>query len=334
MKRIAILGGGAYGTALATLCVSNGYTVFLWCYEKEVAHCINTYRVNQRYLPGIALDERIQASPDMHAVLTSGSMLVIEAVPVVYLRSIVEQAQQSFHRDQVWVITSKGIEYDTQLLPTEIIDSVFSYKPKKAVLSGPSFAYSLAQQELTAFTIAASDCVLGSQVQRCFASGYCRPYLSLDMIGAQIGGALKNVITLGIGMIDGAGLTDNAKAFIFTRGLHEMVEIAKRRGAQEKTLYGLSGVGDLVLTSMGSRSRNLEVGKRLGSGESLDSVLQQTGYIPEGINTVKTIHQMIKKEGLDLPVCQGIYDAIFSKKSLKHILQSLMERPLEQECQF
>jgi glycerol-3-phosphate dehydrogenase (NAD(P)+) len=306
----------------------------LWCYEKDVADCINRYHTNQNYLPGIALEEQIHASSDMHAVLTCGASLVIEAVPVKFLRMVLEQAKQSFSRDQTWIITSKGIEFDTHLLPTEIIYAVFSYKTKKAVMAGPSFAYSLAQKELTAVTIAASDCTVGLQLQKCFANSYFRPYLSLDLIGTQIGAALKNVVTLGVGMMEGAGMSDNAKAFVFTRGLHEMVELAKRRGAQEKTLYGLSGVGDLFLTATGSRSRNLEVGKRLGRGESLDSILRLTGYIPEGINTVQTLHQMIQKEGLDLPVCQGIYDAIFSKKSLKHVLHSLMERPLEQECQL
>jgi len=334
MKRIAILGGGAYGTALATLCAANGHTVFLWCYEQKVADCIQQHHTNENYLPGVILNEKIHASSDLRAVLDCGTQWVIEAVPVKFLRSVLEQSKASFVRDQIWIITSKGIELNTHLLPSEIIDDVFDYIPKKVVMAGPSFAYDLAQKELTAVTVAAPDCTVGVKVQKLLANSYFRPYLSLDLIGVQLGGALKNVITLGVGMMEGAGLTDNAKAFLFTRGLHEMVAFAKSRGANEKTLYGLSGIGDLVMTSMGARSRNLEVGKRLGRGESLDGILRQTGYIPEGINTVQTLNQMIQKEGLDLPVCQGIYDAIFSKKSLESMLQSLMERPLEAECNF
>ena len=334
MKRIAILGGGAYGTALATLCAANGHEVFLWCYEQKVADCIQKHHTNENYLPGIVLDNKIHASSDLHEVLNCGTQWVIEAIPVKFLRIVLEQVKQSFTRDQIWIITSKGIELNTHLLPSEIIDDVFDYTTKKVAMAGPSFAYDLAQKELTAVTVAASDCAVGIRVQKLLANSYFRPYLSLDLIGVQMGGALKNVLTLGIGMMDGAGFTDNAKAFLFTRGLHEMVELAKSRGAHEKTLYGLSGIGDLVMTSMGTRSRNLEVGKRLGRGESLDSILRQTGYIPEGINTVQTLNQMIQKEGLDLPVCQGIYDAIFSKKSLESVLRSLMERPLESECNF
>ncbi len=334
MKRIAILGGGAYGTALATLCAANGHEVFLWCYEQKVADCIQKHHTNENYLPGIELDNKIHASSDLHEVLNCGTQWVIEAIPVKFLRTVLEQAKQSCTRDQIWIITSKGIELNTHLLPSEIIDDVFDYTAKKVAMAGPSFAYDLARKELTAVTVAASDCAVGIRVQKLLANSYFRPYLSLDLIGVQLGGALKNVLTLGIGMMDGAGFTDNAKAFLFTRGLHEMVELAKSRGAHEKTLYGLSGIGDLVMTSMGTRSRNLEVGKRLGRGESLDSILRQTGYIPEGINTVQTLNQMIQKEGLDLPVCQGIYDAIFSKKSLESVLRSLMERPLEAECNF
>jgi len=334
MKRIAILGGGAYGTALATLCTANGHEVFLWCYEQKVADCIKTHRTNENYLPGIVLDKKVHATSDIHEVLSCGAQYIIEAVPVKFLRTVLEQAKPSFSRDHTWIITSKGLELNTYLLPSEIIDSVFRHATKKVVMAGPSFAYDLAQKELTAVTVAATDCDVGIKVQKLFANSYFRPYLSLDIIGAQLGGAIKNVITLGMGMLEGGGFTDNAKAFLFTRGLHEMVELAVKRGAQHNTLYGLSGIGDLVLTSMGSRSRNLEVGKRLGRGEHLESILRHTGYIPEGINTVQTLNQMIQKEGLDLPVCQGVYDAIFSKKSLGDVLQSLMERPLEQECQF
>jgi len=334
MKRIAIIGGGAYGTALATLCAANGHEVIMWCYEQKVVDCIEKHHTNENYLPGIALDHKIHASSDINEVLNCGTQWVIEAVPVKFRRGVLELAKNAFNRDQTWIITSKGIELNTHLLPSEIIDDVFDFVTQKVVVAGPSFAYGLAQKEMSAVTVAATDCEVGRRVQRLLANSYFRPYLSLDIIGTQLGGALKNVITLGIGMMDGAGFTDNAKAFLFTRGLHEAVELAKTRGAQERTLYGLSGIGDLVLTSMGARSRNLEVGKRLGRGESLEGILRQTGYIPEGINTVQTLNQMIQKEGLDLPVCQGIYDAIFNKKSLESVLQSLMERPLEVECNY
>ncbi len=334
MKRIAILGGGSYGTALATLCAHNGYDVFLWCYEDAVVRDIEKNHINSMYLPEIKLHENIHASSSLENVLGCGTDWVFEAVPVKFLRTVLIQAKPYFTYDQTWIITSKGIELDTHQLPSQIIDDIFGVRVKKVVVAGPSFSYDLAQKEMTAVTVAAKECTLANKVQKLLANSYFRPYVSLDIIGAQLGGALKNVITLGIGMMDGAGCTDNAKAFFFTRGLHEMVQLAQSLGAHEKTLYGLSGIGDLVLTSMGTRSRNLEVGKRLGRGQSLDAILQETGYIPEGINTVQTLHQMILKQDLDLPVVQGIYDAIFSRKNLPDILQMLMERPLEAECQY
>jgi len=334
MKRVAILGGGAYGTALATLCAHNGYDVFLWCYEEAVARDIEKKHTNNMYLPGIKLHQNIHASSSLETVLGCGTDWVFEAIPVKFMRAVLQQAQLYFTYNQTWIITSKGIELDTHLLPSQIIDDIFGTRVKKAVVAGPSFAYDLAQREVTAVTVAAKEQPLADKVQKLLANSYFRPYVSLDIIGVQLGGALKNVITLGIGMMEGAGCTDNAKAFLFTRGLHEMVQLAKSLGAHEKTLYGLSGVGDLVLTSMGTRSRNLEVGKRLGSGQTLNVILQETGYIPEGINTVQTLHQMIRKQDLDLPVFQGIYDAIFSKKDLNDMLQQLMERPLEAECQY
>ncbi len=165
------------------------------------------------------------------------------------------------------------------------------------------------------------------------ANDYFRPYVTTDVIGVQAGAALKNVITLGIGMLDGAGYTDNAKAFLLTRGLHEMVQLVANVGGRQETVYGLSGVGDLVLTAMGKLSRNLEVGRRLGSGEKLEIILQQTGYIPEGINTVQSVYQLLTQQNLDLPICRGIYDVIFTETTLKDMLRSLMKQPLSFECE-
>ena len=331
MKTVCVIGEGAWGTAVANVLADNGYTVKLWCYHKDVAEEISKTRINKRYLPSILLDEKIEPTTDLRKAICDVTW-VFEAIPVKYLRSVLEQAKPCFMQDQIWVVLSKGIEQDTLLVPTQMIDEIFGPETKKAVFAGPSFAKEVATKQITAVTIAAQNCDIGLQLQRILANTYFRPYISTDIIGVQVGAALKNVITLGIGLLDGAGYNDNAKAFFLTRGLNEMVGLAMAMGGKQETIYGLPGVGDLVLTSMGKLSRNLEVGRRLVIGETLDDVLKETGYIPEGIHSVKSVCQLAKKLTLDLFLCTQIYYVIFENKSIQSMLDELMAHPLEWEC--
>jgi len=332
MKKVTVLGDGAWGTAVATLLAQNGCTVLLWCHNQEVADTIKEKRVNERYLPGCTLNELIHPVTSLQEAVC-GSKWVFEAVPVKFLRSVLQQTIHCFSRDQTWIILSKGIEQETLLLPSQIIDDVFGYEPKKAVLAGPSFAQDLARKQLTAVSIAATQESTARTLQKMLANNYFRPYYSPDLIGVQVGGALKNVLALGIGVLEGAGFTDNAKALLFTRGLNEMVQCAVALGGEQETLYGLSGVGDLVLTSMGSLSRNLLVGKRIGAGDSLETILAETGYIPEGLNTVKSVHKLAQKYNVQLPIFENIYEGIFGGKPLDAIIAELMSRPLKRESE-
>ncbi|MDR3550890.1 MAG: NAD(P)-dependent glycerol-3-phosphate dehydrogenase [Candidatus Babeliales bacterium] len=333
MNTVTVLGSGAWGTAVATLLAANGCMVKLWCYDASVAHEIATHGTNQQYLPGVTLNSRIQAVTDLEQALDQ-STYIFEAIPVKHLRSILEQARSYYRPDQVWVVLSKGIEQHTLMLPTQIIDDVFGKgnKPSRAVFSGPSFAMDLASHQVTAVTIAATDCLVGNQLQTLLANGYFRPYISLDIIGAQVGGALKNSITLGIGILDGAGYTDNAKAFLLTRGLHEIAQVAVSLGGKQETIYGLSGMGDLILSSMGKLSKNLALGRRLGSGTIISQIEEQSSILPEGINTIQSVHELITSKKLDLPICLGIYQMIFNGKSTHQFLAELMSRPLESDC--
>ena len=331
MKIVCVIGEGAWGTAVAILLSENGYTVKLWCHDPEVAACIASKHVNERYLPGIKLSDAIQPITKLEEAICDVQW-VFEAIPVQYLRSVLKNTVRCFSPEQVWVVLSKGIEHDTLLLSSQIIDDVFAYETKKAVVAGPSFAHELATKQITAVTIASTDCTVGKSLQLMLANSYFRPYISLDMIGVQIGSAIKNVITLAVGMLDGAGFDDNCKAYLLTRGLDEMVKIALALGGRQETVYGLSGVGDLVLTSMGSLSRNLIVGRRLGHGDALEEILADTGFIPEGINTTKSVYRLAQQKKLDVPICQGVYDIIFGEKKIEQLLQELIERPLEQEC--
>jgi len=192
------------------------------------------------------------------------------------------------------------------------------------VCAGPSFAFDVARKQITAVSVASDDQSVAHDVSVLLKNDYFSPVICGDVTGVQLGAALKNVIALGIGMLDGAGYSDNPKALLFTRGLQEMAVLSDRLGGKKETLYGLSGVGDLALTAMGSKSRNLEVGRRLGAGQSLDDILNETGYIPEGINTVKSVHQLMKREKIDLSVCAGIYQVIFEGWQLDEFMRGLV----------
>jgi len=329
---IAVLGDGAWGTATATLLANNGHRVSLWCYDADVARLIAQTRRNERYLPGFTLDDAIVPTTNIREAVC-GVQWVFEAIPVKFLRTVLSTARDCYEPQQTWVVLSKGIEQDTLLLPSDIIDDVFGCNVSKAVMSGPSYAHDLACKQITAVTIAASDCETANALQALLANDYFRPYVTLDMIGAQAGGALKNVITLGVGMLDGAGYTDNAKAFLLTRGFDEMVRLAVALGGTRETLYGLSGIGDLVLTATGKLSRNAAVGKRLGAGEPLDAIVQHIGSTPEGINTIIAVNQLAQKLNLELPICNGLHRVIFEGLPLAQMLDELMNRPLERECE-
>lgn len=331
MKTVCVLGEGAWGTAVALLLADNGHHVKLWCYDEENAKAIERTRINEQYLPGFSLPELIVPTTSLEEAVCD-STWVFEAIPVQYLRSVIIEAAPCFSKDQVWVVLSKGIEKDTLLLPTQIIDDVFDTPPHKAVFAGPSFANDLAQKQVTAVSVAATHCDLTHELQSILANDYFKPFFNTDLIGVQIGGAVKNVITLGVGMLDGAGYTDNTKSFLVTRGLQEMALIAKALGGDPTTLYGLSGVGDLILTAMGSLSRNLAIGKRLGKGDALQIILYETSSVPEGINTVQSIKQLASEKHLQLPICSAVHDVIFDGKPIEHLITELMTHSPSEEC--
>lgn len=325
--KIAIIGAGAWGTALATLCAHNGHDVMLWAYEQQVVDEINTMRENKTYLPGIVLDAHISAHTDM-ALVMQDAQWVFEAVPVAYMRTVLQEAKKHFAPEQTWVITSKGIEQDTLMLPSQIIDDVCGYSTKKAVIAGPSFAHDLACKDITGVALASESKCTAKALRSILANIYFRPYLSEDLIGVQLAAALKNVLALGIGMLEGAGFSDNAKALIMTNGLREMIELGYVLGAYKDTFYGLAGVGDLVLTSFGRSGRNMSIGKRIGQGVPLEILAKEFDMLPEGINTAQSLFAIIRQEELSMPIFTGIYQVIFQGKPLHDMLAFLMSRSL------
>ncbi len=326
-----MLGEGAWGTSMAILLANNGYRVNLWCYHDEIAQEIKSTRINQCYLPGIKIPELIYPTSDIKEAV-SGATYLFEAIPTEFLRSIVEQVKSVYVSEHIWVVLSKGIEEGTLLFPSQIIKEICGPDVKTAVVTGPSFARDVAEQQMTAVVIAADDCLRAKDIYELLSNNYFKPYLSMDIIGVQAAGAFKNIIALGVGLVSGAGKGDNTRAYVITRGLQEMALFVHSLGGCTQTVSGLAGVGDLILTCMGDLSRNIRVGHRVAEGESLGEIKQEKGALPEGINTIKSVYEIMQRDKLKLPVCAGIFDIVFNQQSVQEILNRLMDQPFEIEC--
>lgn len=331
MKRVAVLGEGAWGSAIALLLADNGYTVNLWCHDAHVADEIIKTRYNTRYFKDFVIPTSIHPTASMQEALAD-THWVFEAIPVQYLRSVLRAAQPFFTNDQIWIVLSKGIEQDTLLLPTQMIDDVYGHTSKKAVLAGPSFAHDLARKQPTAVSLAATDTRIADALYTMLKNEYFKPYIQEDMLGIQVGGAVKNIIALAIGMVKGNGYGDNATAFLLTRALQEMSVFTKALGGQAETSYALCGVGDLILTCLSTQSKNLHVGLRLGRGEKLASILADTGYIPEGINSVRSLYQYAQQHSLAVPICRAVYASIFEDQNPSIIIAALLSDTDQKKC--
>ena len=333
-QSICMLGEGAWGTSMSLLLAHNGHRVNLWCYHEEVAREIQKTRFNQRYLPGIKIDDHIYPMTDIKKAI-SGATVIFEAIPTEFLRSVVERVMPYYDPEkQSWVVLSKGIEDKTLLLPGQIIQQLFGPESdvKITVVTGPSFAQDVARQKMTAVVVAADDCTRAKAINELLANHYFKTYLSMDIIGTQAAAAFKNVIAVGVGLVSGAGGSDNTRAYIITRGLQEMALFVQALGGKPQTVSGLAGVGDLILTCMGGLSRNIALGEHFARGASLREIEEQLGALPEGINTLKSVYEIMQRDNFQLPVCAGIFDIIFNNKSVSDVLDELMEHPFEIEC--
>jgi glycerol-3-phosphate dehydrogenase (NAD(P)+) len=306
-KQVTVLGAGAFGTAVATLLSNNGCKVSLWCYEPELVKTIQESRENKKYFPGVILDKNIVATHNLQDAIKSNKW-IFQAIPVTFLRSVLQQIKPHTHSDQIFVSLSKGIENDTFLFPTQIIQDVLGNEIPVAVMAGPNFAKELAQKYYTAATVSASDKDIATELCLLLSSSYFKTEFSNDLIGVQVGGAVKNVIALAVGLVNHAL---NTVAFILTKGLSEIETMAKHFGAEGRTVYGLSGLGDLVLTTTGNLSRNVMMGRLFAQGKTLDEVKARLNVLPEGCNTVKSVYQLIEQLNLDMPICKATYQIIF-----------------------
>lgn len=321
-KSITILGAGAWGTAIAHLLATNGHEVTVWCHEPELTEEINQNHTNSFYLPDVELPYNIRATASMQEAF-DGAHIIFEAVPVKYLRTVLEHARGFVNKDQIWVILSKGIEQESFLVPSQILDEVMNFSVKKVAVCGPSFARDLVEAVPTGVIVASDYEHLAQVISSVLINNYFSCTLSGDLLGVQLAAALKNVFALTIGIAFGTQARDNTVALLFTRALAEMGKVVQAFGGQQETVYSLAGVGDLVLTCYGSLSKNFTLGKLLGQGTLLQDISSE-GVFPEGINTIQSLIQLAEKKSLKLPIVQGTYGFIFEYQSFTDLVAGVL----------
>ncbi len=328
MQKLGVIGAGAWGTALAVVGRRAGRDVSLWALEPEVAAEINQHQRNTPYLPGVALEPGIAATTDLGAAADADILLLV--TPAQHLRATCEKLRPLLKSGVPVVICAKGIERGTSALMTDVVAQCLPGAPLM-ILSGPTFAQEVASGLPTAITLGASDPDLARNVAQAIGSRAFRPYVSTDIVGAEVGGAVKNVLAIGCGIVEGKGLGANGRAALLARGLAEIVRLAVARGGKPETLMGLSGLGDLVLTATSTQSRNYSLGVALGKGHSLEQVLGARRSVTEGVTTAEAVVTLAAKLGVDMPICSAIDRVLNHGASIDAMLKSLLERPLRDE---
>jgi len=328
MKTIGVVGGGAWGTALALTARRAGRGVVLWAREASVVDSINTAHVNADFLPGVALDSAIRATSDHAEIAAADAVLLVP--PAQHLRAACRALAPHWRPGLPAVICAKGIELSTCAL---MADAVAAELPGAviAVLSGPTFAMEVAKGLPTAITLACADAGLGRKLVEALGTASFRPYFSDDLVGAQMGGAVKNVLAIACGIVEGRGLGDNARAALITRGLAELTRLAVAKGGRPETMMGLSGLGDLILTASSTQSRNYSLGFALGEGRSLAHILAERRSVTEGVTTAGAVMDMAARIGVEMPICASIDAVINHGVSLDDVIRALMSRPFRSE---
>jgi glycerol-3-phosphate dehydrogenase (NAD(P)+) len=329
---IGVIGAGAWGTALARHLADKGLSVTLWAYEREVVEAIQSKHENSPYLPSVRLPASLRVTNGL-AEAIRGSDCLVFAVPSHAARPVLQEIAGSLDRIVPLVSATKGIEEESLKLMTQIMEEVVppAMAARLLVLSGPSFATEVSRAQPTALCLAGRDPDLVKQLQSLLITPTFRVYADDDVIGVQLGGALKNVMALASGVVDGLGLGANARAALITRGLAEMVRLGVAMGADPRTFFGLSGVGDLVLTCTGALSRNHSVGMRLGKGERLEAILGSMHAVAEGVRTAKAALGLAQRHHIEMPIVQEVHNVLFSGKSCRQAVGDLMERDAKDE---
>ena len=329
MQKIAIIGAGAWGTALAAASQRAGRDVLIWALETEVADAINKKHENSVYLPGINLDAGIAATSDLSAALDVDAVLMV--APAQFVRAMCEKAKANWKPGTPIVICAKGVEKGTNRLMSDIAREILGADAPVAVLSGPTFAAEVAKGLPTAVTLACEDEGLGQSLIAALSSRTFRLYLAPDVIGAQLGGAVKNVLAIACGIVEGKGMGDNARAALITRGIAEIARLGQVMGANPKTLMGLSGLGDLTLTCNAMQSRNFSLGHELGRGRKLKDILAERKAVTEGVHSAESVCDLALANQVDMPICQAVHAVLNVEADLDSIIHGLLDRPLNVE---
>lgn len=326
-KKVALLGAGSWGTALAMVLEENGHDVRLWSHSQEQVDEINQFHTNKHYLPEASLSKNIKASSNLAEVLDSVDA-VLFVVPTKAIREVAKKVAITLENPAVIIHASKGLEQETHKRISVILEEEISADKCKAVvaLSGPSHAEEVAVKDLTTITAASPDIEAATFVQDLFINDYFRVYTNKDIIGVELGAALKNIIALGAGALHGLGYGDNAKAALMTRGLAEISRLGVAFGADPLTFIGLSGVGDLIVTCTSVHSRNWQAGNFLGKGMTVTETLAHMDMVAEGITTTKAVYELAKDKEIEMPITEVIYDVLYNQANVKKAVDSLMKR--------
>lgn len=325
---VGIIGGGAWGTALALSLRRSGRDVVLWAREPEVVAGINERHLNAAFLPGVALDPAIRATGKLAELARSDALMLV--APAQHVRAVSQQLKPHLRKGQPIVLCAKGIEQQSGRLMGEVLDETVPEAPR-AVLSGPSFAADVARGLPTALTIACANEPMGRVLAERLGNRSLRLYWTSDLVGVELGGALKNVLAIAAGIVDGKGLGASAHAALVTRGFAELRRFGEALGARPETLTGLSGLGDLILTCGTAQSRNMSLGRALGQGQSLAQALGGRTAVTEGVYTAVAVRRIAAEKGIEMPICSAVCDIVEGRLSVADAIGRLMQRPLKPE---
>ncbi|HEX2568529.1 MAG TPA: NAD(P)H-dependent glycerol-3-phosphate dehydrogenase [Polyangia bacterium] len=329
---IAVVGAGSWGTALAKTLADAGHRVVLWGRNADDVASIRQHHENRRYLPGALLPETLTATTDLGAAL-AGKRMVVSVVPSHTVRQVFGEGAHAIDPEAIVVSASKGIENDSLETMDEVLKEVLPGRlgSRLVFLSGPSFAREVGQRLPTAVVVASRDRAAAQAAQVAFATDRFRVYTSDDVVGVEVGGALKNVMAIAAGIAEGLGMGHNTRAAIITRGLAEITRLAVRKGANPLTLAGLAGMGDLVLTCTGDLSRNRTVGLKLGQGKKLAEALAEMKQVAEGVKTTRSAHDLGERLGVELPITSTVYQVLYQDKPAMEAVTELLVRPMKHE---
>jgi glycerol-3-phosphate dehydrogenase (NAD(P)+) len=332
VKNVAVIGGGSFGTVIADIIAHNGHMTHLWMRDAEQVESLNITRQNSVYMPGLDLHEQVEAAHDLKAVVKNVDMIFV-AVPTGSFRTVVRQMRPFLHPGVILVSATKGIEAVTFKLMSQILAEEVP-NARIAVLSGPNLAKEIANRSPTGTVIASDDADVRKLVQDTLRSETFRVYANNDMLGVEFGGSLKNIYAIIAGLADAMGMGQNTIAMLITRSLTEMARFGVALGADPMTFLGLSGVGDLIVTCSSPLSRNFRVGKALAEGKDIDLIINELGQVAEGINTLKQVKEKADELGINMPLASSLYEIIYNKAGINHIISSLMFEETELDVEF